>query len=267
MGLSTGLSGVAVLALGLWIGVGHLREADINVFASLLVAGGVLWIMAAMVFTLIAEQPGATQGGGNALTVAVGQLTLLTTDKPFRLFVCARGLLLSVALAPPFYVLIAQQQSDSTLLGLGALIIANGLGSSLSAPFWGYLGDRSSKQVILIATIGASLLGIFTFMAITNHWQWAVSEIAMALIFLVLNIMHSGVRLGRKVYLVDMASGENRAAYVAVSNTVIGVLMLLGGLMGLIGDWLGASATILILSLLSLVAVLFVRHLPDVSDP
>jgi hypothetical protein len=42
--------------------------------------------------------------------------------------------------------------------------------------------------------------------------------------------MHGGVRLGRKIYLVDMASGDNRAAYVAVSNTLIGVLMLAGGL-------------------------------------
>ena len=52
----------------------------------------------------------------------------------------------AVALAPPFYVLVAQQQAESGLLGLGALIIANGLASSISAPFWGYLGDRSSRR-------------------------------------------------------------------------------------------------------------------------
>jgi len=64
-----------------------------------------------------------------------------------------------------------------------------------------------------------------------------------------------------------MASGENRAAYVAVSNTLIGVLMLAGGLIGLIGDWLGAAATVLILGLLSLIAAAYSLKLPDVSEP
>lgn len=63
-----------------------------------------------------------------------------------------------------------------------------------------------------------------------------------------------------------MASGDNRATFVAVSNTVIGVLMLVGGLIGLIGDWLGAAATVLVLGLLSLLAAAYIRTLPDVSD-
>ena len=83
---------------------------------------------------------------------------------------------------------------------------------------------------------------------------------------MLLNVMHGGVRLGRKVYLVDMASADNRAAYVAVSNSVVGILMLVGGLIGLIADWLGPAATVLILGLLSLLAAAYVHNLPDVSD-
>jgi hypothetical protein len=116
------------------------------------------------------------------------------------------------------------------------------------------------------AATGAGLLGIFTWAAVTMQWTWATGEVGLAVIFLLLNVMHGGVRLGRKVYLVDMASGENRAAYVAVSNTVIGVLMLVGGLIGLIGDWLGAPAILLLLGLLSLLAALYISHLPQVSD-
>ena len=88
----------------------------------------------------------------------------------------------------------------------------------------------------------------------------------MAAIFLVLNVMHGGVRLGRKVYLVDLATAETRAPYVAVSNTVIGVLMLVGGLIGLIGDRLGPAAIVLILGVVSLCAAVYIRKLPDVSD-
>jgi MFS family permease len=187
-------------------------------------------------------------------------------DAPFRRFVLARSLLLAIALAPPFYVLVAQQHAQTGLLGLGALIIANGLATSISAPFWGYLGDKSSRRVMAHASTGAGLLGVFTFAAVTLDWNWATGEVGMAAIFMVLNVMHGGVRLGRKVYLVDMASGKNRAAYVAVSNTVIGVLMVAGGMIGLVGDLLGPAGTVLLLGLLSLIAAVYIRGLPEVSD-
>ena len=266
MGWSASLSGIAVLAVGFGIGTVDVSDAGLGIFTGLLVAGGVLWIVAAFSFAAIREQPGATEGGGNALLVAIQQLQLLTRDAQFRRFVIARALLLSVALAPPFYVLVAQQASQGELLGFGALIIANGLASSLSAPFWGYMGDTSSRRVMAVASAGAGLLGIFTYSAVWFEWNWATGQIGMATIFLILNVMHSGVRLGRKVYLVDMASGENRAAFVAVSNTVIGVLMLLGGLIGMIGDWLGAEAALLILGVLSLLAAAYINTLPQVSD-
>ncbi|MBD3669452.1 MAG: MFS transporter [Gammaproteobacteria bacterium] len=266
MGWSASLSGLAILGVGVWMGMIDLKDAGLGVFAGLLIGGGILWIVAAFFFALIKEQPGATEGGGNAITVAFKQLKLLLDDKPFRRFVLARGALLSVALAPPFYVLVVQQESQAGLFGLGALIIANGLASSLSSPIWGYMGDRSSRAVMMMAAVGAGLLGILTYIAVLAEWEWITSEIGLAVIFLVLNIMHGGVRLGRKVYLVDMANGENRAAYVAVSNTVIGVLMLFGGLIGLVGDWLGAAATLLILGVLSLLAALYIATLPQVSE-
>ncbi len=266
MGWSAAVSGVVVLAIGLWLSRMPLETSGLHIFTGLLMAGGVIWIIAALIFSSIREQPGATEGGANALTVALQQLQLLVHDIPFRRFVMARSFLLAVALAPPFYVLLAQQQSDTGLLGLGALIIANGLASSLSSPFWGYMGDRSCRSVMVTGALGAGLLGIFTYAAVEMKWHWVTSEMGLAFIFLLFNVMHAGVRLGRKVYLVDMATAETRAAYVAVSNTVVGVMMLFGGLIGLLGDWIGAAATILVLAILSLMAAFYISKLPQVSD-
>lgn len=267
MGWSASISGIGILLIGLWLSTVDLNEYSLNIFAGLLIFGGSIWILATLIFATIQEQPGATEGGGNAFSVAIKQIQILKTDVSFRSFVIVRGLLLSVALAPPFYVLISQSVSDGNLAGLGALIIANGLASSLSSPFWGYMGDQSSKSVMMIAATGAGLLGIITGTAVINDLSWVTNEFGLAFIFLILNVMHGGVRLGRKVYLVDMATAENRATYVAVSNTIIGVLMLFGGLIGLLGDWLGASAIILILGLMSLLAVFYIKNLPDVSEP
>jgi hypothetical protein len=265
MGWSAGLSGVAVLCIGLWLGVADVTDDGITVFVTLLGLGAALWVVAAIVFAGIREAPGATEGGGNALSVALGHLRLLVDDAPFRRFVAARALLLAAALLPPFYVLIAQQQTDAGLLGLGVLVIANGLASSVSAPIWGYLGDRSSRSVMTLAASGVGLLGLLTFAAVTFEWAWATTELGLATGFMLLTVMHGGIRLGRKVYLVDMADSQTRAAYVAVSNTLIGVLMLLGGFVGLLADWFGVPLVVLLLALISLIAARFAHGLPDVS--
>ena len=62
------------------------------------------------------------------------------------------------------------------------------------------------------------------------------------LIFFVLMVAHSGVRLGRKTYVVDLASGNRRTDYVAVSNSVIGVVLLLLGSMGAVAQAFSVAA-------------------------
>jgi hypothetical protein len=86
-------------------------------------------------------------------------------------------------------------------------------------------------------------------------------------LFLLPVTAHSGVRLGRKVSLVDMATQETRASMVPVSNTVIGVAMLAGGLIGVVGDRLGTAAVILILGLTSFMAAGYAMGLREVSEP
>lgn len=266
MGWSASLSGVAILAVGAFLGLVDLKGSGQAVFAGLLMGGGLLWLIAALFFSAIVEQPGSTEGGGNAVSVALKELGLVARDKTFRRYLWGRAWLLSVALAPPFYVLVAQQHSHSDLLGLGALVVANGLAAGISSPIWGYMGDRSSRWVMVTASVGAGLLGIFTYAAVSLDWNWVTGEYGFALLFLLLNVMHGGVRLGRKVYLVDMSKSGDRAAYVAVSNTLIGVLMLLAGSMGLVSDWLGPAATLLILAIVSLLGAVYIFTLKDVSE-
>jgi hypothetical protein len=267
MGLSASISGIVVLAVGFVMGVKNLEQYGLSVFSALLIGGGVLWILGALVFSRITEQPGATSGGGNALQVAWQQLSLLVKDRPFRRFVMVRALLLSVALAPPFYVLVARQVTNTDINGLGFFIVANGLAASLSAPFWGRFADLSSRKVMSMAATGAGILGVLTFLVATQQWRWIANVPGMAIIFFLLTVMHGGLRLGRKVYLVDLSSGDNRAAYLAISNTVIGLLMLVGGLIGVLGDVLGPAWIVLLLAGLSLVAGYSALQLPETSDP
>jgi hypothetical protein len=54
---------------------------------------------------------------------------------------------------------------------------------------------------------------------------------------------------------------------VAVSNTIIGLAMLAGGLIGLLGDRYGTAFVILVLGLASVAAALYALRLREVSEP
>ncbi|WP_058556063.1 MFS transporter [Thiohalocapsa sp. ML1] len=266
MGWSAGIAGGATLALGL--GLGFVTDADAErlVYAVLLGAGALMFVLGALVFGAIREQPGATAGGGNALTEALASLDLLRTDPDFRRYLLTRIGLLTLALVPPFYVLLLQRASDSALSGLGLLIIASGLASAVSAPLWGRFSDRSARLVLVLAAALGGVTGIATWVVARLEPGPLVLTYALAGLFLLVNVAHAGVRIGRKVYLVDMASNDNRAAMVAVSNTIIGVMMLLGGLIGLLADLYDTATLILVLSIGALLVAAYALGLREVSD-
>lgn len=265
MGYSASLAGLATLAIGLLLQSDLVGLDSKAVLLTFIVVAALLWLLAFMSFASIVEPDGSTEGGGNALQVALQSLRMLIDDKPFQQYVISRILLLSVALVIPFYVILVQQQLEGKLSLLGWLIIANGLASSLSAPLIGKLADQSSRNVMAGAAMLAGVVGIITWYVSLYHADWQFDAISVVMIFFLITLAHGAVRLGRKVYLVDMANTENRAQYVAVSNTVIGVTMLFGGLIGVIADLFDAQTVILILSLIALAASVYIKRLPDVS--
>jgi Major Facilitator Superfamily. len=265
MGISSGIAGVATLGVGVYIEF-FSQNPSSDLLAGLLWIGAILWAIAFVVFAQIEEHSGATEGGGNAFATAFKSFALLKTDRPFRQYVIGRALLLSTALAPPFYVLLAQQYSENDLSGLGMLIIASGIAGAISAPVWGKMGDSSSRLVMILASLAAGVLGIVLFALAESSSPWLSNPLVHAGFFLLLTVFHSGVRLGRKVYLVDLANADNRATYVALSNTVIGLTMLAGGAIGLLADILSIQVVILVLSVIAVLAALWIARLPEVSD-
>jgi len=265
MGYSASLAGLATLAIGLLLQTDLIGRDNLQVLLIFIVIAGLLWLLAFLSFAAITEPAGSTEGGGNAIEEALRSLRLLVDDKTFQHYVISRALLLSVALVIPFYVLLVQQQLQGQLTLLGWLIIANGLASSLSAPLIGKLADRNSRNVMAGAAMLAGIVGVVTWYVSQYHSDWQVGIGSVVCVFFLITLAHGAVRLGRKVYLVDMANNDNRAQYVAVSNTVIGIAMLLAGSIGIIADIFNVQTAILILSLIALATAIYIRQLPDVS--
>jgi predicted MFS family arabinose efflux permease len=265
-GLAASAAGFVSIAVAvvIWIAPAGSGDAEKGLFALILLAAALLWLLAAFVYSTVPEVPGATEGGGNAITEALKSLSLLRTDRQLRDFIVARALLVSTAFAIPYIVVMIQQSGNSAVTGLAALLLAEGAAGLLSGPFWGRWSDRASQHVMAAA---ATLSGVFIAASLViDIWlPTFLGAVTGAALVFGAAVAHQGARVGRKTYLVDMASGGNRAQYTAVSNTVIGLFLLSGGALGVLDAVSGTRSVLLFLLLIAAVAALRCARLPSVD--
>ena len=261
-GYASSLAGIAAIAIGATGLLARGDDAELLFIVALLAGASVLWVSAAAAYAFVVEEPGATSGGKNAGAEAFAQLQLLRTDAHFRWFVITRTLFLSTAFAAPFLVLSAREQTSGDFSALGSLLIAVGIANMIGGTVWGRWADKSSRQVLIAAGLLASLVCLASF---ALSWFDLQSWWTFAGLFFVLSLAHSGVRLGRSTYLIDMATMDNRAAYTAVSNTVIGLLLLAGGSISLLEPIIGANGLVVLFGSGAGIAALFATRLPEVQ--
>lgn len=242
------------------------QQGDAWLFILLLSFAALLWLVAAAVYASVPEVPGATEGGGNALVEALKSIRLLWQDKNFGQFVLTRALLVASAFAIPYIVVMIQRSGEGSLTSLGGLMLASGLAGMLAGRFWGKWSDSASHHVMAAAAamatfVMAAALALYVLTPELLAQQW----LAGLLIFSAA-VAHHGARVGRKTYLVNMATQETRAQYTAVSNTVIGIVLLLGILLGVLESYAGVEAVIGLLIILGIVASLRALSLPNVQQ-
>lgn len=265
-GLTTVLSGAVAITLGLGIRLLGGDRPAVGVLAGLLGAGALAWVAALLVFSGIREPAAEVteDSSGRRLAWVGDSWRLLRDDALFRRFVVARGLLLVSALSPPFVVAMAAAEGDGGLAGLGPFVIASGLAGLIGGRTFGRLADRSSQRLLIGGALAASTL-VLAFLALQRVATVRDSWWFYPLTFLLLALAHTGVRVARKTYVVDMAGDERRTEYVAVSNTAIGVVLLLAGAVSGGLALLGPEAALAFLAGAGILSALVSRSLPDVS--
>jgi hypothetical protein len=263
-GWAASVSGFLAVTAGFAVSRVDGSQWDGGVLALLLLVAAALWLLGAFAYAAVREEPGET-GGGRSLGESIGSMRLLVSDRDFRRFVTARALLMCSALSAPFYVALSQgSEAGSGLAALGGFVVASGLASLLSGPFWGRFADRSSRLVMATAAAVAAGVGGITFLVarldpglLANLWLLPGA-------YFILSVAHEGVRVGRKTYVVNLGSGNQRTDYVAISNTVIGILLLLVGSVGLLTTVIGNDGVIGLLALMGAAGVIMSWSLKEV---
>ena len=113
--------------------------------------------------------------------------------------------------------------------------------------------------VTLGAALGMQALGV-----LARHGSFWLAPLLF-----VLTLAYQGVRLGRSTHLVDMAPKDDRAAYTALANTIIGILLLGTAAIGVIAESFGIMAAIGVFAAMSLAGSAVALGLDEVQrdDP
>ena len=255
-GLASSTASVGVIAFALLLMTG-IADRFVLVIAAIAMAAA-LWMVAAAIFATLEEVPSDPQEPeGNPLR----QFSALREDSQLTRFIVVRSMLVGTALAPPYLVML---QPDGALGALGALVLASAIASLLSSYVWGRLSDRSSRRVLIysgIAAAGTLLLTLAASLTGAASWPLAVPVLLFGLM-----IAYHGVRQGRSTHLVDMAPEADRARYTAVSNTIVGLVLIAAGAVFAGISALSVPLVIALFAGFSLAAAWIARGLDEVQD-
>lgn len=253
-----------LLALGAAIVLRSLDtsgDGGLAVTVTLVISAGILWAIGAFLFALMQENPGATDGGRSMLAELRGGIALVREVSGFRHYLAVRALLLAVELAMPLFVLQANALGATGVSDLPIYVFAVSLAAVISSPFWGRFSDTAAERVMALsgAIGGVAALGVIALPWLAPD---AVSAMTLAIFFVLLGVAESGIRLGRKTYLVDGAPSDERPLYTAFSNTVIGILAFAGFGLGVLADLVTPDSALAIVFVLGLAGALAALALP-----
>jgi MFS family permease len=236
------------------------RDMGVEGYIVLLLAAASLWLLAALLFATLAEPRANSEADKEA-----SPISLIISDSLLQRFILVRALLMCSALSGPFYVLLAQRASGSSVQSLALFVGLGGVAALLAGPIWGFLSDQSSRWVMISCSTAAALLALGVVGVNESDASNATLTWLLPAAYFLLSVIHEGVRISRKTYIVDIAQGNRRTDYIAASNSAIGVLLLLiGGITAAVGEYSVPGALVL-LAVMGLAGALLGLSLPEVE--
>jgi hypothetical protein len=255
-GTAASIAAAGILTFGLILLFG-IAEYSTVVIVALSIAS-IMWVLAALTFARLHEEPSIITAKREESATKL-YLYYLKTDRELQKFLVVRGLLIATAVTPPFLLLLASVAAGSFVTQLGALVVASSLASFVSGRIWGQLSDKSTALVMAIAGVVTSITLTVAVAAATSSLYETVWFLPFVLFIIM--VMYQGVRIARNIHLVNIANENTRAGYTAVSNTIIGILLLLTGGLGLLAEFTSVSVTVLLLAAMSLAGGLLALRL------
>lgn len=226
-------------------------------------------VPALVAFILIREPPGAVV----AEPVKIGEQLrragrLLRENKVYRRHLSARVVLILAGIALPFYGIYAKSALGAPD-GMVGIYVATRVGSQLlfNLP-WGRLSDRRGNRLVmqllslgcgLTTLLALALVGLIELLKPQGPW---LPYLALPLFFLDGATRPAQILAGSN-FLLELVPEAERPIYLGLSNTLLGIVVLISGLGGLVVDTLGFVGLFTISLMFYLTGYVLATGLPE----
>ncbi len=243
-----GVLGVAAGGLVALILSGHLGFGYPQNFAVVIGGGSAGYAASYLVLLLIKEPmdeaPATAHAGRNHPKLNLRQAwSIARGDAQYLRYIVMRIALLVGATCVPFLTVYAKRTlavNDGFIGTLISVTLACGL---LSNVVWARVSDHYGNRLVMMIAAAMGLafcvIAIFITRLTPDASNGDIAHLALIGLFGLSGAMQTGIQLASLPLMIEVAPASQQALYIGLSNTVMGVVILLTSSAGIIVDQLG----------------------------
>lgn len=196
-------------------------------------------------FASIKEPPGDARDDGATFTAHMQRAARLPLqNQNLRYLLIARVVILLSYVAAPFYSIYSINVLGAPVSIIGVYMGVRMIVSLLINPVWSRLSDRRGNKLVmrLAVAVGVIMLAWVVFMpgaARSLNVSAAVIAYALVPVFALMGAYETGVGIGAVNLTLEVAPPNDRAIYIGLTNTILGIAYLSTAVSGLIVDLMG----------------------------
>jgi len=240
-GGALGVAGSWVVGLALGERLGLPFPANVG---QLMAIASFFAVASLLSFAFVREPPGEISAESVGLwTYLTSAIRLLARDRNFFLFLSTRVVAMAAQMATPFLAVYATRE-----LGAGAEMVSvylafNTAASLLSNLVWSRVSERRGNRAVLRLAVSLGLaMALLAWLTGPLHQSMTVAALGpwlFAVVFALSGAFGAGMGVGGMSLVLELAPPQERALYIGLTNTVLGVALLSTAAGGLLVDWLG----------------------------
>ncbi len=204
-------------------------------YARLFFLAGLSFLVSLLAMSFLREPVKPTQAERLSWNAFLPKLlTVLRENRTFSLVTALRLLTGLNGMALPFYVVHATEELQLGVGAIGLFLSSQVIGGILAGFVWGYLNERSGSKIVIQCSTMMALASPLLALLMGPIGGLAGSSVIYiySLIFVAIGALNSSMMPGFINFVLELAPSEERATYIALTNTLCGVLLLapfLGG--------------------------------------
>jgi MFS family permease len=238
-GLGVAAGGLVALILGGQFGLAYPQN-----YALVIGGGAAGYALSYIVLGFTKEEPDETPPQPHPIGVNLKRAwSIAQSDVQYQRYIVMRVALLVAAACVPFLTVYAKRALGVSDGFIGTLISVTLASSLLSNLVWARLSDRRGNRLVMII---AGVMGL-AFCAVAgvataftpDAFNSDLAHLVLMGLFAVSGALQSGINLASLPLMIEVAPPEHQSLYIGLSNSILGVVILLTSVVGLIVDQFG----------------------------